>query len=56
LPRVKKFLERLLPDQKRFPGARFVDAFTPNPGACIFYLVTDVIGNWEGPRRRGTMQ
>jgi len=27
----------------------FVDSFTPNPGACVFYLVTAVIGDWEGP-------
>jgi hypothetical protein len=27
----------------------FADAFEPTPGACAFYLLTVVIGNWEGP-------
>jgi len=27
----------------------FVDAFAPTPGACVFYLMTAVIGEWEGP-------
>jgi hypothetical protein len=27
----------------------FADPFDPPAGACVFYLVTVVIGNWEGP-------
>jgi len=27
----------------------FADAFEPAPGAGVFYLMTAVVGNWEGP-------